>query len=85
MDIAGNGGGRVRGGTGVLIEVFATRGVNEVPCPAGSVCGELVVGVELLVELDESENASVSWFLNGLFGTAVEASTVGATGSSSAL
>jgi len=35
VDIIGKGGGRVKGGTGVLIEVFATRGVNEVPCPNG--------------------------------------------------
>ena len=35
VDIVGNGGGRFRGGIGVLIEVLATRGVNEVPCPTG--------------------------------------------------
>ena len=42
------------------------------------------MGVELLVELDESENASVFWLLVGSDSTAMEASTVGAVGSSPA-
>jgi hypothetical protein len=47
VDILGSGGGKTREGTGVLIEVVATRGVNEVPKLAGWFWGEPVVGVDV--------------------------------------